>query len=187
MTPFPLLHAVSRHWWVLLLRGIIGILFGIVALTLPGLTLATLVILYGIFALVDGIVTLWIGGGSKEWGLMFAGILGVLAGLCALVYPGITLLVLYYIIAIWAIIRGVFEIAAAIRLRHETRHEWLLIISGVFSILLGVIFLANPLVGLMTIIWLVGIYAILFGGMMIGWAFRVRKVRDRLERPAAAA
>ena len=171
---------------MLLLRGIIGILFGIVALAMPGVTLATLVLLYGIFALVDGIATLLVGSGSREWGLIFAGILGVLAGLCTLIFPGITLLVLYYIIAIWAIVRGGFEIVAAIRLRHETRYEWLLILGGVFSILLGVVFLANPMAGLMAIIWLVGIYAIVFGAMMVGLAFRVRKVKERLERPAAA-
>jgi uncharacterized membrane protein HdeD (DUF308 family) len=187
MSAFPLLDAFSKNWWVLLIRGIIAVLFGIMAFALPGLTLLTLVLLYGIFALADGLTALFIGGSSRAWWMLLVGLLGIGVGIFTFIYPGITAVALLYLIAAWAIVRGVFEVLTAIQLRKEISHEWTLIIGGILSILLGVVLILNPAAGALAMVWVIGAYALVIGVMMIVLAFRLRGLPGRFEKLAGAA
>jgi uncharacterized membrane protein HdeD (DUF308 family) len=154
---------------------------------MPNLTLVTLVLLYGIYALADGLTALWVGGKSRTWWLALAGVLSVIVGICAFVYPGITTVALLYLIAAWAIVRGIFEIVAAIQLRKEISNEWMLILGGVLSITFGVVLVASPAAGALAMVWLIGAYALVFGIMMIVLAFRLRGLPGRFERFAGGA
>jgi len=182
MPALPILEAFARNWWVLLIRGLLAVLFGVMALVMPGLTLITLVLLYGVYALADGITALWVGGKSRSWWLALAGVFGVIVGICTFLFPGITAVALLFLIAAWAVVRGVFEIVTAIRLRKEISNEWMLIIGGVLSVLVGVVLFASPAAGALAMIWLIGAYALVFGLMMIVLAFRLRGLPGRAAR-----
>lgn len=176
-----ILNAFARKWWALLIRGILAVLFGIMAFALPGLTLVTLVLLYGFYALADGLTALWVGGGSRAWSFVLVGVLGVIAGILTFIYLGITAIALLYLIAVWAIVRGIFEIITAIQLRKEISNEWTLILGGIISIIFGVVLVVNPAAGALAMVWVIGAYALVFGVMMIVLAFRVRGLPGRLE------
>ena len=184
ISTFPILNAFAKKWWVLLIRGILAMLFGITAFALPGLTLLTLVLLYGLYALADGITALWVGGSSRAWSFVFVGVFGVIAGAFTFIYPGITAIALLYVIAAWAIVRGLFEIMTAIRLRKEISNEWALITGGIISVILALVLGANPAAGALAMVWVIAVCALVFGVMMIALAFRVRGLRQRLERSA---
>lgn len=173
------LHALAKNWWLLLLRGIAGILFGILAFAWPGITLLSLVILYGFYALLDGLFAILAGikGGGVEsrWWLILIGLLGVAAGLLAFFWTGITALVLTMFIGAWALIHGIFEIVGAIKIRKEIDNEWWLILSGALSVLFGLAILIMPGAGALALVWLIGAYAIVFGGLLVGFAFRLKK------------
>lgn len=153
-------------------------LFGLFAVVWPGLTLAVLVIIYGAYAVVDGVFTVIAGfrsvDGRRRALLLAEGILGVVAGLIAFVWPGITAVILLYIIAFWAIIGGLLRIATAILLRREIQNEWAMAASGALSVLLGVILAVLPGVGLLSLAWLIGIFALGVGATLIWLAFKVR-------------
>jgi uncharacterized membrane protein HdeD (DUF308 family) len=175
-----LLHSLTDHWWLFLIRGIAAILFGVLAFAWPGMTLVILVLFFGAFALVDGIASLIAaitgrGATAPRWWLAIVGLAGVAAGLLTFFWPGVTALVLLFFIAGWAIATGVFQIIGAIQLRKEIDNEWLLILSGAVSILLGLALLFMPGPGLLALVWLIAIDAILFGALVIGFAFRLRK------------
>ena len=187
MASHPILEAFAKNWWVLLIRGILAVMFGVMAFALPGLTIVALVLLYGAYALVDGITALFVGGSSRAWWLVLVGFLGIIVGLYAFSYPGITAVALLYLIAVWAIARGFFEILAAIQLRKEISNEWTLIGGGIISILLGVVLFANPAAGAVAMIWVIGAYALVFGIMMIVLAFRLRGLPGRFEKLAGVA
>jgi uncharacterized membrane protein HdeD (DUF308 family) len=175
-----LLHALACNWWLLLLRGIAAIVFGVLAFLWPGLTLLTLVILYGAYALTDGVLAVVAaimgpGGPAPRWWLAIVGALGIIAGLLTFLWPGITALVLLFFIAGWAIASGVFEIVGAIRLRKEIANEWLLILSGLLSVVFGIVLLVQPGAGALALIWIIGAYAILAGIVYIALAFRLRQ------------
>jgi uncharacterized membrane protein HdeD (DUF308 family) len=178
--PQAALPAEAGHWWALALRGAIAILFGLAALLRPDIALEALILLFGAYALVDGvfaIVGIFGGtrGGTPRWLLLIEGIAGILAGIIAFVLPGLTALVLLYLISAWAIVTGIFEIATAIRLRQEIRGEWALIIGGALSVLFGVILvLVSPFAALLSLTWLIGVYAVAFGILMLITAFQVR-------------
>jgi uncharacterized membrane protein HdeD (DUF308 family) len=173
------LHALARNWWLLLLRGIAAILFGLLAFAWPGITLLSLVILYGFYALFDGLFAILaaIKGGNVEsrWWLILIGILGVAAGLLTFFWTGITALVLIMFIGAWALIHGIFEIVGAIKIRKEIDNEWWLILSGALSVLFGLMVLIMPGAGALALIWVIGAYAIIFGGLLVGFAFRLKK------------
>src|SRR4051812_29572050 len=159
----------SRHWWVFALRGIAAILFGILAFAWPGMTLTILVLLWGAYALVDGVLALVSAFRARQdqrWSLLFEGVVGIAAGIVTLIWPGLTALVLLYIIAAWALITGVFELIAAFRLRRVIRDEWWLVLGGVASVAFGVLMLVMPAAGALALVWLIAAYAIVFGVLL---------------------
>jgi len=175
---------LARNWWALVLRGFFDVLFGIAAFVWPGITLAVLVLLYGAFALVDGsfaIAAVLVGRtrGMPSWALLVEGLAGIAVGAITFFWPGITQLALLFLIAAWAVVTGVFEIVAAVRLRKEIRGEWLLALSGVLSVAVGVALVVNPGAGLLAISWMIGTYAIIFGVLFIVLGFRLRSWLQR--------
>ena len=167
----------ARHWWAFALRGIAALIFGVLAFVWPFLTLSVLVLLWGAFALIDGILALIAAFRVKNdhrWALLIEGIVGIGAGIVTFVYPGLTALVLLYIIAVWALITGVLELVAAVRLRRVIENEWWLILTGIVSILFGIVLLAAPGAGALAVVWLIGAYAIIFGLLMIALSLRLR-------------
>jgi len=171
---------LARNWWVVVLRGVFAVIFGVLAFAWPGITLQALVLLYGAYALVDGVFALasvLVGRteGVPWWALLLEGIAGIAVAFMTVAWPGITALVLLYMIAAWALVTGGFEIAAAIRLRKQIRNEWLLAASGILSILFGVALVVNPVAGALAVVWLIGAYALTFGVLMIALGLRLRK------------
>jgi uncharacterized membrane protein HdeD (DUF308 family) len=175
-----LLRTLAERWWVWLLRGIVTILFGVLAFTQPGMTLKTLVLIYGAYALVDGAGAVAVGFMTKTWGLILSGALGICAGVLTFAYPGITELVLLYIIASWALLTGILQIIVAVRFRKEIAGEWMLGSGGALSILIGLWMVARPGAGLLSLVWLIGFYALFFGILMIALAFRLKSLGARL-------
>lgn len=172
---------LSRNWWVFLLRGILAVIFGILAFIWPGTTLLTLIILFGAYALVDGIFAIIAGVagyGTTErwWAEVIEGVLGMVIGLMTLLWPGATALVVLYFIAAWAIVTGILEIAAAIQMRRYISGEWLLFLSGAVSVLFGVLLFIFPEAGALSLIAFIGAFAILFGSLLIVLALRLRSL-----------
>jgi uncharacterized membrane protein HdeD (DUF308 family) len=179
LTPPTLLNTLSRYWWLVLLRGIAFIVFGVLAFMWPGLTLVTLVLFYGAFVLVDGVLALAqaiMGGNmSSRWWLALIGVAGIAAGILTFMWPGLTALLLLIFIACWAIVLGAFQIAGAIRLRKEIDNEWTLILSGVLSVLFGIVLLVQPGAGAVGLIWVIAAYSVVFGVLLVALAFRLKK------------
>jgi uncharacterized membrane protein HdeD (DUF308 family) len=176
-----MLSMLSENWWVLALRGLLAVLFGFAALVLPLGTLEAVGRLFGAYAILEGALVVLIGmrGTQYRGAFLSEGAFGIVAGLVALAWPGVTALVLLYVIAIWAILSGIAEIIAAVALRREIEGEWVLFLVGVLSVVLGVAMAVLPSVGVLSLIWLVGLYALAVGVAMIVLAFRVRDVRRR--------
>lgn len=181
---------LSRTWWVLVLRGVAALLFGVLALVWPGITLLVLIVLFAAYALVGGALEL--AGAFQQrrargwWLMLLLGIASVAAGLIAIAYPGITAVALVLVIGISAIFWGVLDIAMAIRLRRELQGEWLLGLAGFLSIVFGVILIAFPGAGALALVWLIGIQAVLVGVLLIGLGLRLRAL-TRHPTPSASA
>lgn len=177
----PLATALSRNWWVLLLRGVVAILFAVLTWAQPGITLAALILVFGAYAVVDGVLGVWMAIGNRKtnpqwWVLLLWGIVSIIAGVMTFAVPGITGLVLLMYIAAWAIVTGVLQIMAAIRLRKEIAGEWLLGLGGLASVVFGGLMIWNPGAGALAVAWLIAAYAFIFGVLMVLLAFRVRKL-----------
>jgi uncharacterized membrane protein HdeD (DUF308 family) len=170
--------SLSRNWWAVSLRGLAGILFGIITFFAPAISLAALVLLFGAYALVDGvlaIVTAVRRRGADRWGLLLVeGLVGIAAGVLTFVWPAITAIALLYVIAAWALVTGAFEIAAAFRLRKVITGEWLLALSGIFSIGLGVLLVLFPGPGALAVTIWIGAYAFVFGALLFALGLRLR-------------
>lgn len=171
---------LHNTWWVLLLRGLAAIAFGVLTWVLPGISLGALVILFGVYAMADGILGVWAAiAGRKEheswWVLLLWGLLGIGAGGLTFAAPGVTALVLLFYIAIWAIATGMLQIVAAIRLRKEIEGEWWLILGGLASVVFGILLVAQPGAGALAVLWLIAAYAIFFGILLVMLAFKARK------------
>jgi uncharacterized membrane protein HdeD (DUF308 family) len=180
---------LSRGWWMLLLRGLVAIAFGVLTWMQPGISLAALVLLFGAFALADGLLGVWTAvTGRKEhenWGLLLlGGLVGIGIGLLTFLAPGLTALALLFYIAIWAIATGVLEIAAAIRLRKEIQGEWLLILGGLASVAFGLMLIGRPGAGALAVLWLIAAYAVAFGLILVLLAFKVRGLAQRVSAKA---
>src|SRR5262245_41636088 len=185
--------SVLQSSWTLAVRGVIALLFGVVALFLPASALFALVIAFGAYAFVVGVVDLAAAITRRDregrgW-LAVEGAAGIIAGIITFVSPGITAMALIALVAIWALITGVTKIVSAIRLRKEIKGEWLLVLSGVVSIVLAALIVMTPIRTTLALVWALGIYAIAIGGMLIGLSFRVRnwEKRSSLEPPLQRA
>jgi uncharacterized membrane protein HdeD (DUF308 family) len=169
----------TRNWWVLALRGLFAVIFGVLAFIWPTLTLEALVIFFGVYTLVDGLVIAFNGLAERklypQWGrFLLMGLLSVIVGVITLIWPGITALVLLYLIAARALLMGIFEIIAAIQLRREIVGEWLLGFAGILSVLFGLALMIWPGSGALAIVWLIAGYAIVLGFAQIVLAFRLQ-------------
>jgi uncharacterized membrane protein HdeD (DUF308 family) len=174
-------NALSRYWWVALLRGLVAILFGIVAFALPGVTLATLVLFFAAFAFVEGILAVVSAVGARKsdetwWVLFIEGLFGVAFGVLTFMRPAITGLVLLLYIAAWAIVTGALRIAAAIRLRKEIEGEGWLALGGVVSILFGVFMFAFPAAGALAVLFYIGAWSIVTGVTLCLLSFELRRL-----------
>ncbi len=181
-----LLSALVDYWWLLLLRGLAAIAFGVLAFLWPGLTLVALTLVWGAYALADGILALWAalaatgGETGRRWWLALGGVVSILAGLVAFFYTGMTALVLLMFIAAWAIIIGVMLIWGAIELRKVLDDAWLIGLNGALAIAFGVLMFARPGAGALAVVWMIGWFAVVFGILHIALAIRLR----RFKRPA---
>lgn len=175
-----------RHnWWALALRGLVAVLFGILTFIWPGITIFTLVLLFGAYALVNGIFALVVCFKSPRrtgrfGSLIFGAVMSVLAGIIAIVWPGMTAFTLVIIIGAWAVVTGISEIAAAIRLRKEIKGEWVLVLAGIASILFGIALFLNPFIGALVLVWWIGGFAVAFGILLIVLSFRMRRAAETL-------
>jgi len=170
---------LSRNWWLLVLRGIAALVFGILTFLMPRISIASLVLLFGAYSMADGILCLWTAlAGPREheswWLLLLGGFVGIGIGILTFIAPGLTALALLIYIAAWAIATGVLQIVAAIRLRLEVPGEWALILAGLASIVFGVIIMARPAAGALAVVWLIGSYACVFGVLLLVLAFKAR-------------
>jgi len=185
-----MLRTLAQNWWAIALRGVCAVLFGIAAFAWPGVTLTVLVLFYGAYALVDGLLAVaWAvfgrHAGPFPLGVLLAGLAGIAVGLMTFIWPGLTALVLLYLIALWAVARGIFEIVAAVHLRRELADEWLLALSGMLSLVFGVLMLWAPGAGALALLWWIGGFSILVGVVTIGLGLRLKGVHDRLARRLA--
>ena len=188
-----MLQVLARNWWMVALRGVAAIIFGILALIWPDIAVSVLVAFFGAYALVDGIfaiVAAFQGEHRDRWWHVAEGVLGIAVGIIAWVYPGLTAVTLLYFFAAWAIVTGVVEVIAGIRLRRQITNEWLLILTGVLSVIVGILFFLSPIEALVTVARVIGIYAIILGVLLLAFAWRLRGMRDdagRTDRGAAPA
>jgi uncharacterized membrane protein HdeD (DUF308 family) len=185
-----MLSSFAHHGWFAVLRGTLAIAFGLAAFVWPGLTLATLVALFGACALVDGIVTLGLGlfglGSNKPRGAtVLSGALGVLAGIVTFAQPAAAAFGLLYVIAAWAMITGLLQVAAAAQLREVISDEWLMGLGGALSVVFGILLLAAPASGVLTLVFLFGYYTISGGIAHIGFGLRLRGLGQNLPRPSS--
>jgi uncharacterized membrane protein HdeD (DUF308 family) len=171
--------ALATNWWSLIIRGLVAILLGIVTFAMPNITLTALVLLFGAYALVDGMVCITVAVRAIEkherWGsLLFGGLTGVAAAVVTVFWPAMTAVALVFVIGAWAVVTGIFQIVAAVRLRKYIAGEWLLILGGIASVLFGVLITIAPLAGALVIALWVGAYTLVFGVLLIALAFRLR-------------
>ena len=184
----PGLSTLTRNWWAVVLRGIVAIIFGILALIFPGHVLVALVLIFGIYAILDGIFNIVAAIRAAEhqarwFTLLIEGIVSILAGIIAFFFTGLAALALLYLIGAWAVVTGVVEIASAIRLRREITNEWLLILSGALSIIFGIVMFIFTGAAALALVWVIGVYAILFGAMLIGLGVRLRTMHTLRTAP----
>lgn len=173
--------ALGRNWWLLLVRGLVAIVFALLTWAQPGVSLAALVLVFGIYVLADGLLGVWSAIAKRRdnrhwWLLLLWGLVGIVVGVMTFIMPGITGLVLLMYIAAWAVITGVLQIVAAIRLRKEIKGEWLMILSGLVSVAFGVLLFLQPGAGALAVAWMIAAYAFIFGVLMVLLAFKVRKL-----------
>jgi len=178
-----MLEMMAKYWWVLVLRGVSAIVFGVLAFLWPGVTIEVLILFFGVYMLVDGVFTVVAAVGGRahteHWVLLLCeGLLGIGVGIVTWIAPVVAGIALLMYVAAWALVTGVLEIVAAIRLRREIAGEFWLALSGVLSIGFGVLLVAFPLAGALTLVWVLGGYAVAFGIVLIVLGFRVRGAAD---------
>lgn len=171
--------SLMQSWWVLALRGAIAILFGVLAFMWPGLTLLMLVGLFAAFALLSGGASAMGAVKNRQhddnwWLLLLLALVGIGAGVIAIIHPALTALVLVLVMGANALITGVLDIVAAIRLRKAIQGEWMLVLSGIASIAFGILVFLFPQAGALAMVWLISAYAVLTGALLLGAAFRLR-------------
>ncbi|MGH8468650.1 MAG: HdeD family acid-resistance protein [Gammaproteobacteria bacterium] len=182
---------LARNWWAMGLRGLCALLFGAAIFVWPGISLFALVLMFGVYTLLDGVCTMvsTVRSDKREkrwWLFLFQGIAGIIVGIMAFIWPGITALALLYIIAAWAIVTGIFEIVAAVQLRKEIEGEWLLGLSGIASVVFGALLVGFPGAGALAVLWIIGAYSILLGILLMILAFRLRQRNGHRSREVSA-
>jgi uncharacterized membrane protein HdeD (DUF308 family) len=174
---------LARNWWAIVVRGVIAILFGLAVFAFPGVSLLGLIVLFGIFSFVSGFFALMSlrsrPGNEPTWMVILEGITGIAVGIIAFFWPGLTGVILLYLIAAWAIVSGIFEVMTAIRLRRQIDNEWLLGLAGVASVIFGILLLAWPAAGAFALLWVIGTYAIFFGVLLVALGIRLRSWKNR--------
>jgi uncharacterized membrane protein HdeD (DUF308 family) len=185
----PLMHRILEdNWWVIALRGILGILFGLIALFFPGVTILSLVLLFSAYMLVDGAFSIAgvirYGQRNERWGWMLLnGILSILTAVVAFLWPGLTAVVFVLILAAWSIVSGVLMLTAAYRMKSGARARGWLIFSGIVSLLFGALLVLSPLMGAVVLTWWLGAYVLVSSVIMLVLAFAVR---SRTSRPGGS-
>jgi len=182
---------LSHNWWLLALRGLAAIIFGLLTFIWPGISLFALIMLFGAFALVNGVLSIFLAvrapkGYPRFGSLVLGGVCGIFAAILTLIWPGLTALGLLIMIAAWAIVTGILEIFAAIKLRKEIKREWLLIVAGLCSVVFGVLLMLMPGPGALVLVLWIGAYALVVGLLLIVLAFKVRRLGKEVLTPAAA-
>jgi uncharacterized membrane protein HdeD (DUF308 family) len=175
-----MLTFLSKNWWILVLRGVAAIVFGVLTFIAPVATISVLVLLWGAYALVDGVFSVIAAfrgphADGFPWWMLAMGIVGIAAGVYTFMAPVLTALVLLYLIAIVAIVRGVMQISAAIRLRKETDNEWWLILAGAISLLFGIFLFLSPGAGALAVVLYIGVMAIVVGVFEVMLGLKLRK------------
>lgn len=175
--------AMASNWWVVLLHGILGILFGIMLFAMPGFSILVLVYMFAFILIFDGAISGYMGFAIKNkneqwWVLLAGGILGILLGVITLFYPNITAITLLVMLAIWTIIVGVANVLVAIKLRKEIDGEIFMILSGMLSILVGVLLIARPLAGMVALVWIAGFFAVFYGTLLVLVSFKLKKLKN---------
>jgi uncharacterized membrane protein HdeD (DUF308 family) len=178
----------ERNWGWTILRGVAAIIFGLLALLMPGITWIVLMGFFAAYALISGIAAV-VSAMSTErpqdrpWGWLFLeGVLGMALAVLWVLWPARVSLGFLYVIGTWAILTGVLEIGTAIRLRREIRNEWMLALSGLLSLAFGVLVWMHPFAGALAVVWWIGAYAIVFGGLLVGLGFRMRHIAAETPR-----
>ncbi|MFN8009452.1 MAG: HdeD family acid-resistance protein [Terriglobia bacterium] len=180
-----MLDLLARHWWILLIRGILLIAVGLLGVTHPIVTLATLIFFFGAFVFFNGIITLihalrgW-KHAEDRWLPLLDGLLGVWVGTIAFRNPGLTAITLLFFMAIWSLVSGILQLIAAIRLRKDIQGEAWLALGGILSILFALILMWAPGAGALGLLWLISSYAIVFGASLVGVSFKLRGLHSRL-------
>jgi uncharacterized membrane protein HdeD (DUF308 family) len=185
----PMSAILAKNWWALALRGVFGIIFGIIAFVMPGVTIAALILWFAAYMIVDGIFAIVAGVRAavkhERWGmLILEGIVDLIAGAIALLAPIATLLAFVWLSGAWAIVSGVLLLAAVFRLR-RTHGKWLMAVGGVASVVWGILLFIAPIPGAVVLTWWLGAYALIFGIAMLVLAFRLR--RHRTTEPSGGA
>lgn len=173
---------LARNWWMLAVRGVIAILFGILVLVYPGIAVSTFVLLFAIYAIADGIFAIWSvfqRGESQRWLHLLEGVVSILAGIIAFVYPGMTALIMLYVLAAWAIVTGGLQIWTALELRKEIEGEFWLGLSGLLSVIFGILLILFPGTGVLTVLTIISVYAIIYGVFLIMLSLRMKGLADR--------
>jgi uncharacterized membrane protein HdeD (DUF308 family) len=179
------LATLAKSWWAIALRGAAAIIFGILALLMPDITLTALVFLFGAYALVEGVFAVVAAlrrrpGERAWWAMLLQGLVSIAVGVVTFFMPDLTALALVYLIAAWALITGMLEIVAAIGLRKLIRGEWWLAVSGVLSGSFGIMLFVWPGAGALALVLWIGIFSIVLGMLLLLLAFRLRVLRDEL-------
>ncbi len=175
-----MIELFTKNWWTFTLRGLLAIAFGILALVWPGATIAVLAIFLGIYLLLGGIFAVVAGlatsgKNSRWWTLVLEGLAGIILGLVALFFPGLTEEIIVFMVAIWAVVVGFLEISSAFQIRHEIANEVIMIISGLLAVIMGILLFVFPIGGVVSIVWIIGVFSIAFGIALILLSLRMRR------------
>jgi uncharacterized membrane protein HdeD (DUF308 family) len=187
-----MLSMFTRNWWVFLVRGIAAIVFGVAAFIWPQVTLAAVVVLFGAYLLVDGFAMIlsvaagYVPPWQSKWPIILSGVLSIVLGIAAFVWTDAVALSVLYIVAFWSIVTGILQAVAAYELRREIDNEIWLGLGGVLSVVFGILLVVFPAAGMLSLLWLVALWAIAFGLSSIAFAYRLHQLNKDLKSGAAA-